>query len=230
LLSAVRPTAENIRSRLAPFFADARGEDTVVLFMASHGMSDDHGNYYFFPADGASDDLEQTDQEKPRASLVSWQDIVDQLGQAGGRRLLIVDTCYAGSLAGARFNRNFDVPSLAKRSMSSNFALMAASSADETSQEYPAQRHGLFTYGLLEALRTASSSQGGNVLTVSQAFDYASKLVERLHNKASGKQTPRFIPPPELVNMPLVTSNRLGRVPRDDLPYVAYVGTPGAGR
>jgi len=227
--SGDRPTAANIRSRLAPFFADARGEDTVVLFMASHGMSDGQGNYYFIPADAASDDLEHTDIEEKRASLVSWQDIVDQLGQAGGRRLLIVDTCEAGALAGARFNKRFDVPSLAKRSMSSNFALMAASSADEESQELPSQAHGLFTYGLLEALRTASATQGGGVLTLSQAFDYAAKVVERLRNKAIGNQTPRLIPPQELANMVLVTSNRVGQAGRSRPPYVAYVSGPGAG-
>jgi hypothetical protein len=206
------PTRENIATKLAPFLADAQGQDTVIIFMASHGMSDPQGNYYFIPTDAKAIDAKDATESRTRSSLVGWESIVNQLQQSAGRRLLIVDTCSSGALAGARFTKRFDVPSLAKRSMSSNFALMAASSAEETSQELPAQSHGLFTYGLLEALRVGFDPSQSGVVTLSQAFLYASEEVERLRNKALGKQTPQLIPPDELANMPLAASMSPGKV------------------
>jgi hypothetical protein len=201
------PTAANIKAGLAPFLADAAGQDTVIVFLASHGMSDQQGNYYFIPADARSADVQAVQQGALSApSLLNWEAIVDQMQRTAGRRLLIVDTCSSGALAGARFTKRFDVPSLAKRSMSSNFALMAASSADEESQELPSREHGLFTFGLLEALRVGFDPGHTGAVTLSQAFVYASEKVQELRNKAVGKQTPQLIPPEELANMPLAAS------------------------
>jgi WD40 repeat protein len=204
-----RPTGANIRSRLATFFAETRGEDTVVLFMASHGVSDTQGNYYFTPVDARAADTEDLEKERERPSLVSWSDIVDLLGHAAGQRVLIVDSCASGALETGRFDGRFDVHSLAKRSMSSNFALMAASSANETSQEYLPGHQGLFTYALLQALDSVPPDPAGAV-TLEGVFEEARRIVATLHDPHKGPQTPVLIPPRELAQMPLAGASATG--------------------
>ena len=61
-----------------------------------------------------------------------WDDIATALRRTAGRRILIVDTCYARSVEGRA-----DLQSLAKRSAASRFALLLASQSHEESQEYP---------------------------------------------------------------------------------------------
>jgi hypothetical protein len=193
-----RATGGNIAD-IAGFLSQARGEDTVVVFLASHGLSDARGNYYFVPADGSIKDVEAIQRGVPPGrSLVNWQVFFDALRQSAGRRVLIVDTCSSSAIEGT-----FDAHSLAKRSVSSSFALLAASKGSEESQETASERHGLFTYGLLEALRTGFDPNGDGAVSLSEAFEYAFDRVQELRNKAVGPQTPQFVSPEVLRDLQL---------------------------
>ena len=168
----------------------ATGADTVVVFLASHGLSDKQGNYYFVPRDAKRADIDTllNDGALPAvSSLVAWQEVSEALRNTAGRRLLIVDTCAARSIFGTV--QDF---SLLKRSASSRVAFILASKGDEESQEYEPGRHGLFTYGLLEGLKT----QG--VVTVADWFASAARTVDQLRDRRIGPQTPQFIAPPSL--------------------------------
>src|SRR5262249_4447760 len=51
---AMPATRSNIVGTLRSFLSAAGGDDTVVVFLASHGVSDANGNYFFVPHDGSS--------------------------------------------------------------------------------------------------------------------------------------------------------------------------------
>lgn len=196
--SGTRGTAASLAD-LPKFLEGATGNDMVIVFLASHGISDARGNYYFVPADGRRADVDkalQGSQDVP--SLMRWDFFVNALSRAAGRRLLIVDTCSSAAMGAG-----FDVHSLAKRSMSSSFALLAAARGNEESQEYPAARQGLFTYGLLDALRTGFDPNGDRTVSLSEAFEYAFDKVQTLRNRAVGPQTPQLAAPDALAQMPL---------------------------
>lgn len=196
--SGTRATGASLAD-LPKFLEGAGGDDMVILFLASHGISDSRGNYYFVPADGRRADVDkalQGSQDVP--SLMRWDFFVNALSRAAGRRLLIVDTCSSAAMGAG-----FDVHSLAKRSMSSSFALLAAARGNEESQEYPAARQGLFTYGLLDALRTGFDPNGDRTVSLSEAFEYAFDKVQTLRNRAVGPQTPQLVAPDALAQMPL---------------------------
>jgi WD40 repeat protein len=196
--SGTRASAASLAD-LPKFLEGATGNDMVIVFLASHGISDSRGNYYFVPADGRRVDVDnalQGSQDVP--SLMRWDFFVNALSRAAGRRLLIVDTCSSAAMGAG-----FDVHSLAKRSMSSSFALLAAARGNEESQEYPAARQGLFTYGLLDALRTGFDPNGDRAVSLSEAFEYAFDKVQTLRNRAVGPQTPQLATPDVLAQMPL---------------------------
>ena len=213
------PTRANIVASMGGFLAAARGEDTVIVFLASHGISDKLGNYYFVPADARFSDIRNVQSGVAAAtSLLRWDVFVDRLRHTAGRRLLIVDTCSSGAMGGT-----FDVHSLAKRSMSSSFALMAASRGNEESQEYAKARHGLFTHALMDAIESGFDPNADGTVSLSEAFEYAFDKVQELRNRAVGTQTPQLAAPEFLANMPIGVATTTANDSQPRHPRVAVV-------
>jgi len=190
--SDTTPERANILEALE-FLRSARAPDTVVLFLASHGLSDRQGNYLFVPRDAHASDFKAVGAAGSANTLISWEVFFAALRAAAGRRLLIVDTCRARGIAG-----RFDPASLIKRSASSLFALLVASGENEESQEYDPGGHGLFTYALLAALSAKSDADGDGRVTLAEWFGAARPLIERLRDRTIGPQTPHLIAPAPL--------------------------------
>ena len=199
---ADKPDRATILSAL-DFVKQGGAHDTVVIFLASHGITDPKGNYYFVPRDALRSDIVSVQRGGAGESLVGWQAFFDALRGAAGKRILIVDTCHAGRAEGS-----FDAHSLLKRSASSMFPLIVASKGAETSQEYPPAKHGLFSYALMSALVPAADKDGDHIITLQELFNYAVPIVEELRDKAAGAQTPQLLVPPILGNLALVAVGR----------------------
>jgi WD40 repeat protein len=195
------PTRQNILEALK-VFEQAGPNDTVLLFLASHGFSDQTGNYYFLPQDGEYNDVESVlsgrNLSGKASTLLSWTDFFDHMRKAAGRRILIVDTCQAKSIFG-----EFDSRSLRKRSAASLFPLLLASKGDEFSQEYESAQHGLFTHALLEGLRGLADANHDRKVTLAELHDFSVPLVKKLHDPSAGEQTPQLIAPGTLANIEL---------------------------
>lgn len=198
----VKPNQAEIRRALLQL-QDAGPDDTVVLFLASHGFSDKAGNYFFLGRDGTYEDVvgvvKGTNVSGQAPSLMGWTDFFDVLRKTAGRRMLIVDTCHAQKIEGT-----LDTHALRKRSAASNFAFMVAAKGDEPSQEYDQAGHGLFTYALMDAFKPASDTNGDGVVSLAEAFAHLSPLVEKLHDPRAGPQTPQLMAPGPLGDLPLV--------------------------
>jgi len=185
------------------FVQQARPQDTAVIFLASHGVSDAAGNYYFVPRDARAEDVQALDKGRAAPSLLPWTAFFDTLRGTAGRRLLIVDTCQARNIEG-----RFEAHSLMKRSAASLFSLVVASKGNEESQEYPPGKHGLFTYALLQALAPASDTNRDGVVSLNEVFEAARPLVDRLRDKRTGAQTPQIVAPVPLGDLPLMKAGR----------------------
>ena len=192
--SESKPLKSNIIKSL-DFLKQAKAQDTVIIFLASHGLSDPAGNYYFVPRDVEPKDLKKLQEIGKRGTsivvedidtLISWESFFDALRSVPGKRLLVVDTCYAKKISGT-----LDIHSLAKRSATSSFALLAASQGNEQSQEYPQGKQGLFTYGLLRGLEGDGDINRDGQVTLSEIYEFVTKFVENNRNKSLGQQTPQ---------------------------------------
>jgi Caspase domain/WD domain, G-beta repeat len=207
--STGHPATRSAFAQIEGFLGQASGQDTVVVFLASHGLSDPRGDYYFVPVDAARADIDATLSGRPGSggTLVPWTIFFSALEHTAGHRILIVDTCSSSAIQGT-----FDAYSLAKRSLSSSFALLAASKGSEESQSFPKGGHGLFTYALLEALKTGYDPDQDGTESVGEVFEYAFDHVEKWHNPAVGPQTPQFVAPDVLKNWPLIkTATKVAR-------------------
>ncbi|MCI0499816.1 MAG: caspase family protein [Planctomycetales bacterium] len=202
--SEEKPNREAIVSALR-FVEQAGQDDTVVIFLASHGISDAAGNYYFVPRDVVPQDISNAQKGEKVTSLIPWMVFFDALRDSAGRRVLIVDTCQARSIEG-----KFEAHSLMKRSAASQFALIVASKGNEESQEYSLAKHGLFTYSLLNALKPDADANHDGWVSLKEVFDYAVPIVEELRYKQAGPQTPQMVSPKVLAEMPVMRSGLSG--------------------
>ena len=204
--TSVKPDRGEVLKALA-VLQDAGPDDTVVLYLASHGFSDRAGNYFFMPRDGRFEDALRVLLSPGKAgdvpSLLEGAELFEALRKTAGRRLFIVDTCHAQGVGGSPL----DTHSLRKRSAASSIALLVAAQGNENSQEYALGRHGLFTYALLQSLKPVADANRNGVVTLSEAFAHLAPMVERLREQ-SKKQTPQLIAPDALVGLPFASVSK----------------------
>lgn len=191
-VDGIDPTKSNIEREI-DFIKEAGPNDTVIIFLASHGLTNIYGNYFFVPRDGSVEDgCRLTENRNDIETLVGWKVFFDVLRVTAGRRIMIVDTCHAGDMQVAN---KFDAFSLTKRSTASSFALMSAAKGNQESQEYADGAQGLFTYGVLEALRMGVDYDGDGWTTLREVFDFSLPFVVQ---NAQIDQTPVLVDPEPL--------------------------------
>jgi WD40 repeat protein len=192
--AAAKPTRDNILEALASF-SEAAGNDTVVLYLASHAVSDKAGNYFFAPREVKLADLRALEGGKAEgeASAIAWIRFIDALRTAAGKRILIVDTCRAAAIQGKS-----DLFTLQKRSAAARFAILTASKGDELSMEYAAAKHGLFTYTLLQGLTGQADRDRNRSITLQELYEFIVPTVERLRPDRRISQTPQLVAPDPL--------------------------------
>jgi WD40 repeat protein len=218
LAQDVLPNRRNIERALRQF-QSAGPDDTSMLFVSAHGISDARGNYYMLPRDARPKEVQAVvagkDVTGTTPSLIGWRTLFEALHNAAGKRLLVVDTCHARDAAGT-----FDARSLKKRSASSHFPLLLSSDSKELSQDYPKARHGLFTYALLRGLRGEADSNQDGAVSLSELTTFVPQLVRALQDKRLGVQTPQFVIPEPLQSM------QLARVPGSEVRSFEVAGIP----
>jgi uncharacterized caspase-like protein len=138
-------------------------KDWVIIYFSGHAQADRLYNYFFLPWD--------YDDTYPHAVHISESDLESHLRGIRGKKLLILDTCFAGNLAnrsairlrspGASPTDDSSLPFASVRTyaerlmqIDDGLALLAASSIDQNARETRSLGHGVFTSVLLDALQT----------------------------------------------------------------------------
>lgn len=205
-------TKENIMG-LSDFLADAKEGDAVIIFVAGHGLLDEHLDYYYATHD--------VNFDKPSEGGVSY-DMLEALIAAvkAYQKLLIMDTCHSGELdkeeveesqnedvrmgdvefravgAGVRQKEGFGIEN-AGELMETMFVdvrkgtgatVISSAGGAEFAMESAEWKNGLFTYCLLNGLESkeADANKDGEI-HVSELRSYVYDEVIKLSN---GKQKP----------------------------------------
>jgi WD40 repeat protein len=161
----IPPTKANIEDALLAF-RDARPEDTVVLFLASHGVNEGP-DYLMIPEDAQ---LTGAGYWRP-SSVVKWSVLQQALQEAQGSRIMFVDTCHASGAYNAR---------LVKDAADANIVVFSATDKDTEAQETPTLGHGVFTYALSQGLNGRADSRKQGLVNILALADYVSEEVRRM--------------------------------------------------
>jgi len=78
-------------------------------------------------------------------------------------------------------------------SVPSNVTLISASSADQISSGYPAEKHGIFSYYLMKGMSTESDVDKNGKITLGELYDYLYENVKSTAGRLDREQTPELI-------------------------------------
>lgn len=176
----------------------ANPEDTVLIYLSMHGMTDRSGKEGFLVA-------HDTDPWSIESTGVPVTEMLAKVAKIPAKRLfLVIDTCYSGSVVGTwgaqtkTFNFGPQTRAAAPlpaeiydavKTQRGHF-VVSASRPDETSLELESLGHGLFTYFLLEGLDGAAARPGNSYVSITDVYDYVSNRVTLFAKNLNQKQTP----------------------------------------
>lgn len=115
---------------------------------------------------------------------------------ASERVVMLLDTCYSGTVGGGTFSRqqtrsaNASDQFLERLTRSRGRVVITASGPYEVALELPALGHRIFTYYLLEGLSGKADWNGDGIVTVSELYEYVADQVDRRARTAGGRQRP----------------------------------------
>ncbi len=162
-----RPLLINLEEQVRGWLSKCEPADTVLVFFAGHGMLD-HGNGYLVPQDC----------RKKNAALSAWA--TDELRKllhscAATQKILILDCCHSG---GNERSADDAAVGPSSQELGESFArakgliTLASCQTDETSKEWGAKHHGLFTYVLAQGLAGAADFDHNGIVDSDEIYRY----------------------------------------------------------
>jgi hypothetical protein len=172
---------DSIIARLGETIAGADPGDSIVLFIAGHGVKDGNDYYLGTSATRLSD--------IPHTAL-GWRDLSAVLAKARSRIAIFLDTCHSGN-AGTDFFTTNDASAKALLDKApTGILIFSASKARELSQESAEQGGGVFTTAIVDALSDPKTDLNRNgVIEASELYAAVKRAVVE---KTGGHQTPWF--------------------------------------
>jgi hypothetical protein len=173
---------QRIRARVQP-------GDSVIVYVASHGAVDAMGRYFFLPYEY---------DFSPQTAIYA-DDVEAALAGLSCPRMLVLDTCYAGSAvtriqAGPR-----NAPTLWQDlgARKSEIVTITACeffqlSSEDSPQSSVPRRHGFFSRAFLEGVAGKADLNGDGAVTLQEIYRY---LVSRLPELSGNRQAPRWYVP-----------------------------------
>lgn len=168
-------TRANILERLRKL-QDANAEDTIVLFLAGHGVNAGR-EWFFLPREfnGVVDDESVRRQGLSSAQLRDW--VISAKAQ---RILLLLDTCRSGTLI-SNFGPDVDRKALTEVGRLSGVHVIAATDREQSAIELGALGHGALTYSLIKGVQgPADNWPRDKQITVRELLLYISDTVPSL--------------------------------------------------
>lgn len=210
VLGAERSTI--LQSLVATCKAERPKTGLIVASFSSHGFTSNRQGFVM-PSDGLRTLLEDT-----AISLTSVEQRLES--SQAGHRLLLVDACQERLSEGARAGgteggqaMTADFAALLKKSTGQS--KLASCGVGEYSYEHPqlgGSGHGVFTYGVLMALRGGAAADEQGLVRLSSVASYVNHLVEdwtadqnrlRLPGDPVKKQSPSYFGPEAARELPL---------------------------
>jgi WD40 repeat protein len=170
--------------------------DVNLLFLAGHGITDEQQHFYYMAAD--------SDPERPRATGVSRNEIVQTIRNRKGTMVVMVDACHSGDTAGtvkrqSRVDMNRLVNEFGDKSL--GVFLYASALGRQFSYEHADWQNGAFTKAMLEGLSGMADREKLGYVETDELAVYVRRQVLRM---TKGMQEPVRMKPDAAPEMRIV--------------------------
>ena len=180
-----------------------REDDLTVVFISSHGMRNEMGDFLLVPSDYNPD-------YKDILTVNFKEDVIKKLNTIPGKKLMFIDACHSGTIGG----RSYSDKAISKllndlMNKTPGMEIFASCGSNEYSYEDEAWQNGAFTEALLEAFDNKEVSIGGEkiradryghnpetgertddpdgVLTIEELREFVQKRVQSLVKRVKGE-------------------------------------------
>lgn len=181
-------TRDNLEKVVDAVAAQIYPRDTFILFAAGHGLSE-NGRFYFIPQDYQSGlgDLAQTAVGQDR--LQDW--LANRI--KARRAIILLDTCESGALVAGHARPRADAPAseaaVGRLHEATGRPVLTAAAAGQFAHEgligASGERHGVFTWAVLDALRKGDSN-GNGIIELSELVRYVQSVVPKIAANMGG--------------------------------------------
>jgi WD40 repeat protein len=175
-----KPTSSEIEDALYEL-KDANRSDTVMLFLAGHGVLTERNDFIFLTRDAVRYD----GGRYKMSSVLKWDSVREVMSYVNSRRIVFLDTCYSGGV---------DLTDMVKKGYDANIAILASSSGSQTSKESVQLGNGYFTHAILKGLGAKLPADGykDGIVDITELSSYVRGEVKSL---SSNTQTPTLTLP-----------------------------------
>jgi hypothetical protein len=193
ILTNSKATVREIKIEMNRFFKQASAQDTVVIFLAGHGVLSTDQELYFMAHDS------NMKEAYTGLELRAFSDFLTRR-PSGQKALVMMDICHAGSFGQTSKRRGSgltaeDAVKLVEQGTGT--VVLASSTGRESSYEDKNFRggHGAFTAALLDGLEGKADSEAGNgdgYVFLNELIGFVSREVPRITDGAQHPTTPRM--------------------------------------
>ena len=161
------------------------GEARAIVYYSGHGMPDENGKEAFLlPVDGFSQMTE---------GALSTKNLYGKLKEMNSRNIMVfLDACFSGAKRDGKMLASSRGVAIKVKNdpVGDNTVVFSAATGDETAYPLKNQKHGMFTYYVLDKMQ-----QSGGYTTLGELSDYVTQQVKRKAvTENNGKsQTPTVI-------------------------------------
>jgi hypothetical protein len=162
------PTRNNVEAELRSICNSAEHDDLILVQFACHGVL----------RDGQRQLIMRDTRELIPTSFLALEDVETILrGSSANRRILLLDACHVGLEMG----RSLTDPAFIENAfeLAEGFAVIAASTSQQLAQEWHEEKHGVFTYYLLEGLAGMADRTGKGFVTVDDLKNHVISELKR---------------------------------------------------
>ncbi len=188
LLSDSDATAVRIQQELNQIVPRVSAKDTIILFFAGHGITENNRYYYL---------SYETDITVIPDTSLSVEQINDFLMKVPAQKVaLLLDTCQSGSavksIGIAAMSRGLEerkvIATLAKNR---GIVVFSAAAADQRAYEIKELGHGIFTYAMLQALKDKQKISENGVIVITRLLAAVNSITRELATRyLSTEQNP----------------------------------------
>lgn len=145
------------------------GEARAIVYFSGHGMPDENGKEaYLLPVDGFSQMTE---------GALSTKNLYGKLKEMNSKSIMVfLDACFSGAKRDGKMlasSRGVAVK-VKNDPVGDNTVVFSAATGDETAYPLKSQKHGMFTYYVLDKMQ-----QSGGYTTLGELSDYVTQQVKR---------------------------------------------------
>jgi uncharacterized caspase-like protein len=180
----LRPIKRNLQVQVPDWLKRAQKGDTVIVFFSGHGFLDDRGQGFLAPQDCELANL--------GLSALRTDELRDMLRQCKAtQKLLVLDCCHAGGEKGAGPVGSSSHELGKVFGLAEGLVTLASCRKQETSREWEAKGHGLFTYYLAEGLTGKADADQNGVVDSDELYNYVLESVQLSgQRELNARQTP----------------------------------------